>query len=193
VAPKQPWRVPLLGWGNQVIGVLLPIGSASHILSGLEVFSWTWARESIILTALLGLGLGYLNWSAGRAVLKRRDWAFQRTCTAAGMMIGYSAVGMLIFAGQGLDGTLLIVIRHGSENWWNWSLDHFQNSAIQEIPLLAWSVFSVGTVVRHRLPGAPARLGERLGLAVGICFCFVVIGGLVRPLHLGAGMLSSQR
>jgi hypothetical protein len=194
VAPKQPWRVPLLGWGNQVVGVLIPIGAVSNIVTGLRVYSFDWAWDSVLVAALLGLGLGYLHWSSGRAVLRGRPWAFQRTCMAGGMMIGFTAAGMLILAAQRLDHSLLVFIRHGSDHWWDWSFDHFQNSALREMPVLAWEVCALGTVVRHRLPGAPAFIRERLGLAVALSFCYVVMGGIARHLQLGTGaLLSSQR
>lgn len=194
MAPKQPWRIPLLGWGNQVVGVLAPIGAFSNILQGLRVFSFRWAGEDIVLTTLLGLGLGYLHWSSGRAVLHRRPWAYQRTCAAAGAMIGYTSVGMLFLLASGLDRSLINFIRHGSDDWWDWSLDHFQNSAVREIPVLAWSVFSLGTVVRHRFASAPERIGDRIGLGFSISFCWLMIAGLGRFLQIGSGgLLSSQR
>jgi hypothetical protein len=177
-----------------LIGVILPIGAIANVLAALRVFSVDWAGDSIVLTMVLGVLLGYLSWSSGRGILLGRPWAFQKTCIAGGMIFGYTIVGILVMATSGRDRVLLILIRHGSEDWWDWSLSHFQHSALREIPLMAWWVLGVGTIFRHPLPGAPPKLWDRASAAIGLVFCYTLIGMGARFIHvLFDTALSSQR
>ena len=84
MAHQLPWGVRVLGWGNIVIGIILPLGACMNVLAALKVFSVDWAGDSVILTLVLGALLGYLSWSSGRAILLARPGAFERTCTAGG-------------------------------------------------------------------------------------------------------------
>jgi hypothetical protein len=194
VEHQIPWRVSLLGRGNLLIAVAIPVNACSNVLAAMGVFSVERAGDSILFTMLLGALLAYLSWTSGRGILQARPWAFQRTCTAGGITFGYTIAGILEMAMSGRDRTLLILFRHRSEDWWDWSFSLFQNSALREIPLMAWWVIGVGTVLRHRLPGAPARLWDRASQGLGLVFCYTWIGGTARSLQmcLDTG-LSSQR
>lgn len=190
-----PWRVWVLAWGNVVIGVAFPIAAFTNILAALRVFTVDWAGESVVLTAILGAVLGFLHWSSGWGILRSRPWAYQRTCATEGMAFGYTMAGILEMATSGRDRSLLILIRHGSEDWWNWSFSHFQNSVFREFPIMAWCVLGIGTILRYPLPGCPKSPWDRITGALGMVFSFTVIGVIARAIHMGVDgqILSSQR
>lgn len=191
---KGRWRVAVLGWGNLVIGALIPLSAGINVLAAMRVFRVAWAGESIFLTAFLGAVLGSLHWVSGRNILKERAGAFVWSCVAGGLTFGYTVLGIHVMATSGRDRSLLILIRHGSEDWWDWSLSHFQNSALREIPVLAWWVLGFGTLIRYRLLGASERLRDRA--VEGLCFgvFFGAIGAILRLYHLFMDtMLVSQR
>jgi hypothetical protein len=184
----------VLGWGNLVIGIATPIGVGGNILTALGVFSVEWARGSIFVATLLGSMLGYLTWSSGRDILRARPRAFSRTCIAGGLTFGYTFMGIVIMRTAGIDRGLEILIRNGSEEWWNWTLSHFQNSALREIPLLAWWVLGLGTVVRYQIPGAPKKTWDRTIKLLGPALGYAIVGGLARVIQLAQDtLLSSQR
>ncbi len=191
---KPHWRLSLLGWGSMLVGAAMPLGAFMNVLVAMQFFSLDWAGDSIFLTVLLGSVLGYVNWSCGRGILSARLWAFDRSCVAGGMTFGYTVFGIVEMATSGRDRTLLILIRHGSENWWDWSFSHFQNSALRETPFLAWSVMGIGAILRYPMPGAPDRFWSRVTRALGLIPGFIVIGMAGRSLHLAFdSLLSSQR
>jgi hypothetical protein len=191
---NPPWRVRVLAWGNVAIGFATPIAVGVNLLGALGVFSVEWARGSIILAILLGSILGYLTWSSGCDILRARPRAFNRTCVAGGLTFGYTFMGILIMRTAGIDRGLEILIRHGSQDWWNWSLSHFQNSALREIPLMAWWVLGLGTVVRYQIPGAPKNTWDRIVKVLGLALGCAMVGGLARVIQLAEDtLLSSQR
>jgi hypothetical protein len=103
-------------------------------------------------------------------------------------------MGILIMTTAGIDRGLEILIRHGSEDWWDWSLSHFQNSALRETPLLPWWELGLGTVVRFQLPRAPKTTRERMIEGLGLAFICAVVGGLTRAIQLAQDtLLGSQR
>ena len=191
---KGEWRIQVLGWGNVVIGVAAPVTAAVNVLAAMGVFSVEWAGQSVFLTAFLGATLGYLNGSSGWSILRGRPDAFGRSCIAGGLTFGYTIVGILVMATSGRDRALLILIRHGSENWWDWSLSHFQNSALRELPLMAWWVLGFGTLLRYRLAGAPERMSDRAVQGLSATFLLALLGAALRQAHLILDtMLYSQR
>jgi hypothetical protein len=191
---NPPWRVKVLAWGNVAIGFATPIAVGVNLLAALGVFSVEWAKGSIILAILLGSILGYLTWSSGCDILWARPRAFNRTCVAGGLTFGYTFMGILIMRTAGIDRGLEILIRHGSQDWWNWSLSHFQNSALREIPLMAWWVLGLGTVARHQIRGAPKKTRDRIIKGLGLAFGCAIVGGLARVIQLAQDtLLSSQR
>jgi len=189
-----PWRVRVLGWGNIFIGVVTPVGIALNILSALRVFSLEWAGGSIGLAAVLGAVLGFLSWRSGRSLLKGHPGAYRWTLIAGSLTLGYTFVGILVMVTCGIDRDLLILMLNGSNYWWNWSLSHFQSSALREIPVLVWWVVGLGTLVRHPVPGAPVRLADRLVSVTTGVFCLGMIGGFARILQMSQDvLLSSER
>ncbi|MBI3855570.1 MAG: hypothetical protein HY293_07740 [Planctomycetes bacterium] len=183
-----------LGWGNLALGLAAPLSIAFNILAALDVFSVEWAGRSIVLSTLLGAFIGWMTWRSGRRILDRHPEAFSATCIAGGGSLGYTIVGILVMATAGRDRALEILIRHGSENWWDWSLSHFQNSSLREIPILTWWVYGIGTVIRFRLPGSATCVRERFVAAVGLSFFCALMGAIARFAQLAQDtLLSSQR
>lgn len=192
--PRYPLRVKALLWGNLAIGVLTPIGNGFNILGALGVFSVEWAAGSILCAVVFSSVLGYLTWTSGWRILDAHPNAFQRTCVAGGLTLGYTGTGILILTTAGIDRGLEILIRHGSQDWWNWSLSHFQNSGLREIPLLAWWIFALGTVVRYRLQGASGRMWDRFTEMLFDVSIYVIAGYFARVIQLAKDtLLSSQR
>lgn len=178
------WRVTLLGWGNQVIGIATAIGVLVHVLAALKVFSLEWAAVSIVLASILGSILSYLTWRSGRALLRGEAGAFRRTCIAGGMSLGYSLAGIAILTSAGIDRDLEILIRHGSDDWWDWSLSHFQSPSLVEIPLMAWWIVGLGTVLRFRLPGGPEKGRDRVSDGLWLVLPFALVGCMARLIQL---------
>jgi hypothetical protein len=179
-----PWRVTLLGAGNLVLGVLIPVACWVNVLAASQVFSAQWAGEPMVFTAILGSLLGVLHWASGRAVLGGKVGAFRLCCLAGGLTFGYTLFGILVMATVGRDRSVLILIRHGSETWWDWSLSHFQNSALREFPVVIWWVIGFGTLVRHRLPGSPGTPWRRLSGILGWGFFLALAGAFLRQFQL---------
>jgi hypothetical protein len=191
---KPHWRVPALGWGNLVLAVATLIGTLINILAALEVFTATWSQGSIAMAIVFGGTLGYLTGLSGRAVLQRRKNAFKLTCVAGGLTLGYALMGVFLMLTAGIDRTTEILIRHGSDNWWDWSLSHFQHSVLRETPVIAWWILTLGTLIRYPLPGGPQKLGDRIGEGWLLLFCFGLVGALARCIQLAQDtLLSSQR
>jgi hypothetical protein len=196
VTPEQPphWRVRVLAWGNLALAAATPIGVLVNILAALNVFSVEWAQGSIFLASLFGLVLGTVTGASGWAIRRNRPGAFKLTCIAGGLTVGYTVMGISTMLTAGLDRTLEILIRHGSDNWWDWSLSHFQNSVLRETPILAWWILALGTAVRFRLPGAPEKMKDRVGNGLVVVFVCAMVGGIARFLQLAQDtLLSSQR
>jgi hypothetical protein len=171
-----------------------PLGVLINILAALKVFSVEWAKGSIAIATLVGSVLGYLTWSSGRSLLRGDAAAFRRTCLAGGLSLGYTIAGIWIMTTAGIDRGLEILIRHGSENWWNWSLSHFQNSSLLEIPLMTWWVLGLGTVLRYRLSGGPQTGKDRLAQGLWLILLCMVGGGVARLIQLAQDtLLASQR
>ena len=192
--PLAPWRVRAVGWGNLALGVATPIAIVANILSALGVFSLSWAGDSVILAILYGSILGYLTGRSGWGILRGQPWAFRRTCIVGGLTIGYTFTGVLILVLKGLDRGLPILIRHGSPDWWDWSLSYFQSSPLRELPLLIWWLIGMAVVIQYRLPGAPEKGYDRFVHGVRWTFWFSVIGLFARLLqHAQDILLSSQR
>jgi hypothetical protein len=191
---RRHWRVTLLGRGNLVIGIATPVVLLINILGALKVFSIEWAAGSIVIASLVGSILGYLTWRSGRALLRGDPAAFGGTCVAGGLSLGYTVAGIWIMTTAGIDRGLEILIRHGSEDWWNWSLSHFQNSSLREIPLMAWWVLGLGTILRYRLAGAPEKTGDRMSSGLWRILPCALAGGIARIIQLAQDtLLASQR
>lgn len=191
---KAPWRVRVLGWGNLALGVATPLGIWFNILAALRVFSVDWAGGSIVIATLLGAVIGCLTGRSGWGILHARPWAFKATCMAGGLTLGYTCMGIMILVSSDYGRGLEILIRHGSEDWWDWSLSHFQNSAVREIPMLAWWILGFGTMIRFRHPGWPGSARERFAHGFPLVFCFLLIGAISRTFQLAQDhLLSSQR
>ena len=194
VEQKPHWRVPVLGWGNLVLAVALLIGTLVNILAALEVFTVQWSGTSIFMAIVFGSALGWVTGLSGRAVLQGRKNAFTLTCTAGGLTLGYALMGVWIMLTAGIDRTREILIRHGSDNWWDWSLSHFQHSVLRETPVIAWWILALGTLIRYPLPGGPQKLGQRIGAGWFRLLCFGLVGALARCIQLAQDtLLSSQR
>jgi|SRR5579862_3895440 len=191
---EHPWRVSVLGWGNLVLGIAIPTFAWINVLAALGVFSVQWAGEAMILTALLGSALGCLHLASGWTILKGRPAALGWSILAGGLTFGYTVLGILEMSTAGRDGLLLILIRHGSEDWWDWSFSHFQNSALREIPLMAWWVIGFGTLARYPVPGSPKMVWERLFRIGGWGFFLALFGAIARLFQLTVDTsLYSQR
>lgn len=182
--PQTPWRLKVLAWGNLFIAVVTPIGVVFNILGALKVFSVEWSFSSIMAASLLGSILGSLTGLSGWGIMYRRTWAHSITWIAGSLTLGYVIHGMLLMTTEGLDRGLLILIRHGSQDWWDWSLSHFQDSVLREIPLLAWWVCGLGTVIRYPLPGAAPTLPWRLFNACGWLVPLGLLGAVARVFQL---------
>lgn len=194
MAEKLHWRVQVLAWGNIVLAGATIIGLIANLLSALQVFSVEWSQGSIVLAVLFGGTLACLTGSSGWAVLKNRPGAFKLSCIAGGLTIGYAGAGILIMLTFGLDRTLEILVRHGSENWWNWSLSRFQHSVLRETPVLAWWILCFGTLVRLPVGGAPDKMRDRLSDGFVLAACLSLVGGIARFIQLAQDtLLSSQR
>jgi len=192
--PQRHWRIPVLGWGNLVLAIAAMIGTLVNILAALNVFTVKWSGISIGMAIVFGGTLGVLTGLSGRAVLQRRKNAFALSCVAGGMTLGYALTGVFLMLTAGIDRTLEIVIRHGSDNWWNWSLSHFQHSVLRETPMIAWWILALGTLIRYPLPGGPEKLGDRLGKGWLLLAAFGLIGAVARCIQLAEDtLLSSQR
>jgi len=190
----MPWRLKVLAWGNLFIGVITPIGVVLNILAALEVFSAEWASGSILLAAFFGAIFGYLTGRSGWGILHRQIWAYKTTCIAGGFTLGYVIFGISIMTISGRDRGLEILIRHGSQDWWNWSLSHFQHSVLREIPLLVWWVLGLGTLVRYPLPWGPKALKDRVIDGLGPVAGYGLLGCIARCFQLAQDtLLSSQR
>jgi hypothetical protein len=183
-----------MGWGNLALGIATPIAILSNIVAGLEVFSLSWAGDAIFLAIILGSILGYLTGRSGWGILKGKPWAFRRTCIVGGLTLGYTFTGILVMVTQGIDRGLPVLFRHGSENWWDWTLSHFQNSPLREIPLFIWWVLVLVTVLQYRLYGAPETTRDRIVQGVRLIFWMSVFGLFARLLQMSQdSLLSSQR
>lgn len=183
----------LLGWGNVALGLGTPLSIGFNILAALDVFSFEWARGNIFIATLLGAVLGSLSWRSGWEILNSRASSLTTTCIAAGLTLGYTGMGILIMTTAGIDRGLQILIRHGSEDWWDWTLSHFQNSCLLEIPVFAWWLLGLCTVIRYRLPGWPEKTWDRLIRGLTLAFCFIVIGAMSRSFQMANDLLASQR
>jgi len=191
---KPHWRIRVLGWGNLVIAAATAIGLLMNILAALNVFSAQWSQNSILLALTFEGGLAYLAGASGWAILHRMPGAFKVTCIAGGAMLGYALMGVSLMLTAGLDRTTEILIRHGSDSWWDWSLSHFQHSVLRETPVIAWWILALGTLIRYPLPGGPQKLGERLRQGGILLFCLGLSGALARCIQMAQDtLLSSQR
>lgn len=191
---KPHWRIAVLGWGNLVLAIATLIGTLVNILAALEVFSVQWSSDSIFLAVFFGGTLGVLTGLSGRAVLRRRPNAFKVTCSAGGLTLGYALMGVFVMLTAGIDRTREILIRHGSDAWWDWSLSHFQHSVLRETPVIAWWILALGTLIRYPLPGGPQKLRDRLGQGGILLFGFGLIGAVARCIQMAQDtLLSSQR
>jgi len=191
---KPHWRVPVLGWGNLVLAVATLTGTLINILGALEVFTAKWAEGSIALAIVFGGTLGCLTGLSGRAVLQGRKNAFKLTCVAGGLTLGYALAGVFIMLTAGIDRTTEILIRHGSDSWWDWSLSHFQHSVLRETPVIAWWILTLGTLIRYPLPGGPQKIRDRITEGWLLLVCFGLGGAVARGIQLAQDtLLSSQR
>lgn len=177
-------RLLILGWGNVVIALVMPLKLLYLYLRALQVFSPSYGSGSYGVTGILSIGLGFLAGCSGRGILKVRPWATKMTCIAAGVWLGYTIDGIYTLAVHGTERQLLFVIRNGSEYWWNWSISHFEDSGMIEIPFLVWWVYGVGTILRSQFPGAPVDPGTRVirGLLLVVGFAFM--GALMREFQI---------
>lgn len=194
MVPHQPWRIEVLARGNLFLAIVIPAAGWMNVLGALRAFSATYAGEPMVFTAILGTILGGLHWISGRSIRNAHPRAFLSSLIAGGLTFGYTVFGMLVMATEGRDRLLLILIRHSSENWWDWSFSHFQNSSLREIPLMAWWVFGFGTLGRYRLPGSPQTMTDRF-IQIGAMGFFLAVGGaIVRWYQIMSDvMLYSQR
>jgi len=190
----RPWRVSILGWGNMLIGVFRPLSALLNILGALRVFRFEYASGSIFIATFLGLALGFLNWRSGWGILRDRPWAFKQTCVAGGFTFGYTFFGTFVMTTAGANGDLIILLDFGSRWWLTWTLSHFQDSCLREIPLMCWWVFGIGTVVRHCVSGAPESVRNRFIAALRLVFPFVLLGIGARMFQcMEDALLYSQR
>lgn len=175
----------ILGWVNLLLGVSSPLRMGFHIASALSVFSYAWCADSILLLVVIGTIIGALTGVSGWELLKGYPRQRQVSCIAGGLTLGHAGVGIFIMFAFGTRRSLDILIRHGSTNWLDWSLSHFQSPAFLEIPLVVWWMFCLSAILSRREPGkANGILGQSLA-GIGLILVCAVLGGLSRWLQFG--------
>jgi hypothetical protein len=189
-----PKRAKVVGWGNLGLGLATPLRIGFHVASALQVFTYSWCGDSILLLAFLGSTLGILTGASGWGLLKQRPWTRRITCIAGGATLGYSAIGIFIMLVFGLRRELEVLIRHGSTNWWNWSISHFQSPIFIELPLAIWWIISLAVVFSLPQPRSRHGLLTQSLPGIGWVVGSAVLGGLSRWWQVGTDVVHySQR
>jgi hypothetical protein len=129
---------------------------------------------------IIGIVLGTLTGASGWGLLKGRRWDRKVSCIAGGATLGYSGVGVFVMMQFGLGRELEVLIRHGSIDWWDWSISHFQSPAFLEIPLIIWWIICLCTIFSRPEPRGATGLLIENPPGMGWVIFLALIGGVVR-------------
>jgi hypothetical protein len=182
-------RLKIVGWGNLVLGLCTPPRVCWHLVAALNVFSYAWCKTSIWFLLAVGSIIGTLSGWSGWGILKRRAWAQHLTCAAGGATLGYAGAGIMFMVAYGIHRGLDILIRHGSSNWWDWSLTHFQSPVFVELPLVTWWIFCLRMTLGT--PGLESRPDPASGPGAGIVEVIgcAILGGITRVFQISVDMV----
>jgi hypothetical protein len=188
-------RLKLVGWVNLVSGLASPLRMGFHAIAALQVFSYSWCAPSLWFLFVFGTAIGILTGASGWGLLKQRGWARKVSCIAGGLTLGYCAVGVLCMAIAGVGGHLEVLIRHGSINWVDWSISHFQSPSFVEIP---WSIWWIGSLIASLTHPEPRNekglLTNPAPAGIGRVVLFAFMGGMIRWIQIGIDLPNySQR